>query len=301
MTEHAGVIFVFFFLGEYASILLMCILISVFFLGGYLGSMFYVPENFYFINTFIEDWTFKVWQFLFYNELYLNDAIKSSTIYYIDFMIYTIFIYIFNEILFIIYDIITLISDYYIDLGIIVNNNENEDLEVLLLEGVSNALILGLKSSIFVFIFIWIRASFPRIRYDQLMSLCWTVLLPLLFAFIFFVPCTLYSFDSLPANISLLSSPVVPFLTRYHQETYSKQANIKMNDQEFIEWFTGFVDGEGLFYVGISSKNVINTSFRIKLHIEDMKALEFIKNELNCGNVYINGKAAIFCLEKKMI
>ena len=72
-----------------------------------------------------------------------------------------------------------------------------------------------------------------------------------------------------------------------------------MNDQEFIEWFTGFVDGEGLFYVGISSKNVINTSFRIKLHIDDMKALEFIKNELNCGNVYINGKAAIFCLEKK--
>ena len=34
MTEHAGVIFVFFFLGEYASILLMCILISIFFLGG---------------------------------------------------------------------------------------------------------------------------------------------------------------------------------------------------------------------------------------------------------------------------
>ena len=214
MTEHAGVIFVFFFLGEYASILLMCILISVFFLGGYLGSIFYIPENFYFINTFIEDWTFKVWQFLFYNELYLNDAIKSSTIYYIDFIIYTIFIYIFNEILFIIYDIITLISNYYIDLGIIVNNNENEDLEVLLLEGVSNALILGLKSSIFVFIFIWIRASLPRIRYDQLMSLCWTVLLPLLFAFIFFVPCTLYSFDSLPSNISILSSVPVMFVKK---------------------------------------------------------------------------------------
>ena len=69
-------------------------------------------------------------------------------------MIYTIFIYIFNEILFIIYDIITLISDYYIDLAIIVNNNENEDFEVLLLEGVYSALILGLKSSILIFIFI---------------------------------------------------------------------------------------------------------------------------------------------------
>ena len=51
----------------------MCILISVFFLGGYLPSMFDTSENFYFINTFIEDWSFKVWQFLFYNELYLSD------------------------------------------------------------------------------------------------------------------------------------------------------------------------------------------------------------------------------------
>jgi NADH-ubiquinone oxidoreductase chain 1 len=38
MTEHAAVIFVFFFLAEYASILLMCILTSIFFFGGYLVS-----------------------------------------------------------------------------------------------------------------------------------------------------------------------------------------------------------------------------------------------------------------------
>ena len=87
---------------------------------------------------------------------------NCCTIYYVDFMIYTIFIYIFNEILFIIYDIITLISDYYIDLAIIVNNNENEDLEVLLLEGVFNALILGLKSSIMIFVFIWVWAPSPE-------------------------------------------------------------------------------------------------------------------------------------------
>jgi NADH-ubiquinone oxidoreductase chain 1 len=36
MTEHAAVIFVFFFLAEYGSILLMCILTSILFLGGYL-------------------------------------------------------------------------------------------------------------------------------------------------------------------------------------------------------------------------------------------------------------------------
>src|SRR5205809_2506952 len=36
MTEHAAVIFVFFFLAEYASIVLICILISILFIGGYL-------------------------------------------------------------------------------------------------------------------------------------------------------------------------------------------------------------------------------------------------------------------------
>jgi len=36
MTEHAAVIFVFFFLAEYASIVLICILSSILFLGGYL-------------------------------------------------------------------------------------------------------------------------------------------------------------------------------------------------------------------------------------------------------------------------
>jgi NADH-ubiquinone oxidoreductase chain 1 len=36
MTEHAAVIFVFFFLAEYASIVLICILTTILFLGGYL-------------------------------------------------------------------------------------------------------------------------------------------------------------------------------------------------------------------------------------------------------------------------
>jgi NADH-ubiquinone oxidoreductase chain 1 len=41
MTEHAAVIFVFFFLAEYASIVLICILTSILFLGGYLYD--YIP------------------------------------------------------------------------------------------------------------------------------------------------------------------------------------------------------------------------------------------------------------------
>src|ERR1039457_5214970 len=47
MTEHAAVIFVFFFLAEYASIVLMCILTSILFIGGYL-LFTYIPV--YLIN-----------------------------------------------------------------------------------------------------------------------------------------------------------------------------------------------------------------------------------------------------------
>jgi NADH-ubiquinone oxidoreductase chain 1 len=45
MTEHAAVIFVFFFLAEYASIVLICILTSILFLGGYLYD--YIPSLFF--------------------------------------------------------------------------------------------------------------------------------------------------------------------------------------------------------------------------------------------------------------
>jgi NADH-ubiquinone oxidoreductase chain 1 len=140
MTEHAAVIFVFFFLAEYASIVLICILTSILFLGGYLYD--YIP-------------LFSLMQ--------------------------------------------------YIDIEYYMNNLHSESiLSDPLIEGLLYGLTLGVKSCIMIFIFIWARASFPRIRFDQLMSFCWTILLPIVIAFVILVPCILYTFEIIPTNIILL-------------------------------------------------------------------------------------------------
>jgi len=140
MTEHAAVIFVFFFLAEYASIVLICILTSILFLGGYL-----------------------------YYSLPLFSLME------------------------------------YIDIEYYMNNIHKESLfDDALVVGLLYGLTLGVKSCIMIFVFIWARVSFPRIRYDQLMSFCWTILLPIVIAFVILVPCILYSFDIIPTNIYLL-------------------------------------------------------------------------------------------------
>ena len=40
-------------------------------------------------------------------------------------------------------------------------------------------IVVILKMCVFIFFFIWVRATLPRLRYDQLMSLGWKILLPL--------------------------------------------------------------------------------------------------------------------------
>ena len=138
MTEHAAVIFVFFFLAEYASIVLMCILTSILFLGGYL--------------------------------------LDYTLLYYV-------------------------LQDTY--LGYVLSDTISL-LSTPIMEGLIYGLTIGIKSSIMIFVFIWVRASFPRIRFDQLMSFSWTILLPIVIAFIVLMPCVIYSFDIIPINISLL-------------------------------------------------------------------------------------------------
>jgi len=137
MTEHAAIIFVFFFLAEYASIVLICILISILFAGGYLLDT--TPLIYLIQNTKLE---FSI-------------------------------------------------------------NQENLSLIDSLIEGIFYGVILAFKTCLMIFVFIWARASLPRIRYDQLMSYCWIILLPIVVAFIILIPCILYSFEIICSNVSL--------------------------------------------------------------------------------------------------
>ena len=44
---------------------------------------------------------------------------------------------------------------------------------------------LVIKTVMFIFVFLWIRATFPRYRYDQIMRLGWKVFIPVTIVWIF--------------------------------------------------------------------------------------------------------------------
>lgn len=100
MTEHSGIIFVFFFLAEYCSIVLMSTFTAILFLGGYI-----------------------------FPELVVN------------------------------YTIINMQS-----------------------------IILGIKGVLVIFFIVWVRATLPRVRFDQLMVFCWTGILPIAIGLLVLVP-----------------------------------------------------------------------------------------------------------------
>nr|ALO20730.1 NADH dehydrogenase subunit 1 [Proboscidactyla flavicirrata] len=59
-------------------------------------------------------------------------------------------------------------------------------------------ILFFIKGSLIVFCFIWVRTSFPRLRYDQLMSLLWKCYLPLSLSIIIIINSLIWGFNSLP-------------------------------------------------------------------------------------------------------
>ena len=97
-TEYAAMGFALFFLGEYANMILMCSVLTILFLGGWLPLLNVPPFNF-----------------------------------------------------------------------------------------IPGVFWFGFKVTILLFVFVWVRAAFPRYRYDQLMRLGWKVFLPFSLAWVLFV------------------------------------------------------------------------------------------------------------------
>jgi NADH-quinone oxidoreductase subunit H len=58
---------------------------------------------------------------------------------------------------------------------------------------------LALKIALIMFLFIWVRATLPRYRYDQLMRLGWKVFLPFSLGWVVLTAGVLVTFDWLPA------------------------------------------------------------------------------------------------------
>lgn len=95
-------------------------------------------------------------------------------------------------------------------------------------------------------------------------------------------------------NFSLCT---LPFVLSKTNVTQTKFRN--MTDSEFKHWFVGFSDAEGCFRIAVNNSNkVISFNFAILLHIDDKEVLEFIKNKLNCGNVYTSENTANYVVTK---
>ena len=107
MTEYSGFRWALFFLSEYANMLIVCLVASIIFLGGWLSP-------FHIINIFPESW-------------YIFDGPNIGLLW------------------------------------------------------------LFSKAAILIFVMMWFRWTFPRLRVDQLMYLCWKVFIPISLFNLFFV------------------------------------------------------------------------------------------------------------------
>lgn len=68
---------------------------------------------------------------------------------------------------------------------------------------ISPMIWISFKVIIFCFLFILVRATLPRYRYDQLMEIGWKIFLPITLSYLVFVAGILLSFHSLPRVLEI--------------------------------------------------------------------------------------------------
>lgn len=66
--------------------------------------------------------------------------------------------------------------------------------DIVILNWIPGVFWFSFKLCCLVFLFVWVRAAFPRLRYDQLMFLGWKIFLPLSLGYLIFLAGIMYSF-----------------------------------------------------------------------------------------------------------
>jgi len=179
-VEYSSATFALFFIGEYVNIFAMSTLSVLLFFGAY--TPFY-------LSTFITPTfplTFTFWFFeVFYTQHY-------DTFFYIacefhDYIERSPFLYILFYPFIGLFEILRVKLLYYL-----------LSPTFHLFSVIPSSFWFVIKINIIVFLFLWVRASVPRFRYDALMRLTWKVFLPISFGYLIFTASFLFLIDALP-------------------------------------------------------------------------------------------------------
>jgi NADH-quinone oxidoreductase subunit H len=151
-TEYSGMKFAFFFLAEYTNMIVVSSIVTILFFGGWLRP---------FPNVESLAWLENGWLFL--GLIVLGGFVG----WMLDQKAGTVSRYMLAG------GVLGAIAGFaiaYADVG---------GLASLSVPALSGAFWFGLKVSLFLFMYIWFRGTYPRYRYDQLMALGWKWLIPL--------------------------------------------------------------------------------------------------------------------------
>ena len=79
-------------------------------------------------------------------------------------------------------------------------STEISSINIALLNEIPGFIWFAAKTSLMLFTFLWVRATFPRFRYDQLMRIGWKVFLPFSLLWVVLTSGFLIIFDLLPSS-----------------------------------------------------------------------------------------------------
>lgn len=102
---------------------------------------------------------------------------------------------------------------------------------------IPSSIIFAVKILFFCFLFILVRATLPRYRYDQLMDIGWKIFLPITFGYLIFVASILMIFDAALFNLEVFP-PVHSenISTFFFEETETDPLNLNERSLEVYNW-----------------------------------------------------------------